>query len=429
MIDLGPLREGSGIIGGRPAAQSVAGLLLAALVAILALAPLAPRLAMGEALAAAALGLVALGAGALAFAGFLQLPVSARRILPALAGFAALALWLAVQALLPLPPGWAPLWDEARAALPSEAVVPRLSLDPGATLDALLWLLAAGAGFWLAVQLGRTGARAYRALSALVAIAAIEAAAFLLGAVPAPHLAGTGVSGALALLFARMAGVAGSGRGFGPALLHLLQHLATYGAMALGAVALLGTALVAAGAGRAAVAGALATLVALAAAPSLGILRRRSLVALWLVLALVALALGAAALHAGDEAGAAAARRAALFALLDHPLTGVGLGAADAVMPLYREAQAEPGRLAGLLALALGAGLPATAALAVAILSLAGLWVSGLRRRRRYAAFPAAALGTVAAAALSDAPSLAGLLAGAVAFGLGTAHSFRTGKD
>jgi hypothetical protein len=429
MIDLGPVLETSGMIGGRPAAQSVAGLLLAALMAVLALAPLAPRLAMGETLAAAALGLVALGAGALAFAGVLQLPVSARRILPALAGFAALALWLAVQAWLPLPPGWAPLWDEARAALPAQGIVPRLSLDPAATLDALLWLLAAGASFWLALQLGRTGARAHQALSALVAIAAVEAAAFLLGAVPAPHLAGTGLSGALALLFARMASVAGSGRGFGPALLHLLQHLATYGALALGAVVLLGTALVAGGAGRAAAAGALATLVALAAAPSLGVLRRRSLVALWLVLALAALALGVAALHAGGEAGASAARRAALFALLDHPLTGVGLGAADAVMPLYREAQTEPGQLSGLLALALGAGLPAAAALVVALLFLAGLSAGGLWRRRRHAAFPAAALGTIAAMALSGVPSLAGLIAWAVALGLGAAHSFRTGKD
>jgi hypothetical protein len=97
------------------------------------------------------------------------------------------------------------------------------------------------------------------------------------------------------------------------------------------------------------------------------------------------------------------------------------------VLPLYREPHmAELGPLPGLLALALGAGLPATAAFLVAPVFLAGLAALGVWRRRRRAIFPAAALGAIVMAVFSGAPSLASLLAWAVLVGLGVAHSFRT---
>ena len=427
MIDSGPVMEIPSFARERPTPWSTTGMLLAALMAALAFTSLAPPLPMAEALAGGALGLLAFALGGLALAGTLQLPIPLRRLWLAVAGFAVLALWASVQALLPLPAGWAPLWDEAAAALPAAGVVPRLSLDPPATLAALLRLLAAGAAFWLALQLGRNGARAQQTLIALVALAAIEAAAFFLGMVDAPDLAGAGLCGALALLFDRMTQGASAGRGFGPALSNFLQHLATYGLPALGAILLLGAALVANDAASAAATGGLMTLLALAAAPSLAVLRRRSLRALWIVLVPAALILGVAAFQGSGDAAADSARDAAFFALLDHPATGIGLGAADAVLPLYREQHmAELGPLPGLLALALGAGLPATAAFLVAPVFLAGLAALGVWRRRRRAIFPAAALGAIVMAVFSGAPSLASLLAWAVLVGLGVAHSFRT---
>jgi hypothetical protein len=430
MVDLGPVLEAPRLVGERPASRSAAGPLLAALIAMLALAPLSSCIAMSETLAAAALGLLALAAGTLSLTRLLQLPISLRRLLPAIAGLTALALWAAVQALLPLPAGWAPLWDEASAALPAMTVVPRFSFDPAATLDALLRLLSAGAAFWLALQLGRAGARARQALLVLVAVAAIEAGAFLLGAAPRPTLAGAGLCGGLAIFFDRMADDGGPGRGFGPALSHFLQRLGTHGMPALGAILLLGAGVSADAAARpAAAAGALAALLALIATPSLAILRRRGLLALWFALLLALLAIGAAAAvhHAGDPA-AAAARQAALFALLDHPLTGIGLGAADAALPLYREPHMEAmGPLPGFLALALGAGLPAAGAFVLGMLFLAALCAIGLWRRRRNGAFPAAALGVIVMMTLSGVPSFAALLAWAVLLGLGAAHSFRTG--
>jgi hypothetical protein len=428
MVDLGPVLESPVVAGAGRRAPGLAGPLLAALLAVLALAPLAPRVPSGDALAAAAVALLALAAGMLALAGLLPLPVSLRRVGPAILGFAVLASVAAAQALLPLPPGWAPLFDEARAALPASGVVPLLSFDPEATLSALMRLGAAGGAFFLALQLGRAGARARAGLAALLALAAIEAAAFLAGLHPAPSLAGIGLVLALALMFDRMADGPESGRGLGPALSNFLQRLTAHGLPALGAMLLLGTALVVAGAPSfAAAAAALTVLLGVAAAPSLAVPRRRGLGALWLLLAGAGAGLALWSLGAGADPGAASARHAALFAVLDHPLGGVGLGATEPALRLYREAHlAAPGPLPAPLALALGAGLPAAAALGLACAFLAGLAVLGLWRRRRNAAFPAAALGATVTVALSAPPSLAALLAWAAVLGIGAAHSFRT---
>lgn len=428
MVQLGPAFESPAARSESATRSGAAGLVTAAMLAVVALSPLAPRLAAGEALACGALGIVALAVGVLGIAGRLGPAVSPSRLVPAVAGFACLALVAAVQALLPLPPGWAPLWDEAGAALPGAAVVPRLSFDPEATLGALLRLLASGAAFWSALQLGRAAARARQMISALVALAAIEAVAFLVGAHPSAALAGATLVGALVLVFDGMAEAGASGRSFGPALSRFVERFATDGLPALGAILLLAAAVIVEGAALGAVAaGALVTLLGLAAAPSLAVLRRRGLLALWAPLFAGALASAGLALSNGVVANFVRGDDPALFALLDYPWAGVGLGAVEAALPLYRETHGPaPGPLPGALALAAGAGIPGALALGSTLLFLAGRAAVGLRRRRRHAAFPAAALGAAIVAALSPAPSLAALLGWAVLLGVGTAQSFRT---
>ncbi|MBX6368176.1 MAG: hypothetical protein IRZ04_09345 [Rhodospirillales bacterium] len=428
MVQLGPAFESPAASRGSATRNGAAGIVMAAMMAVVALAPLAPRLPAGEALACGALGIVALAAGVLGIAGRLGPAVPPSRLVPAVAGFACLAFIAAVQALLPLPPGWAPLWDEAGAALPGAAVVPRLSFDPGATLEALLRLLAGGAAFWSALQLGRGAARARQTISALVVLAAIEAAAFLVGAHPSPTLAGAGLGGALVLVFDVMAEAGASGRSFGPALSRFVERFATDGLPTLGAILFLAASVIVEGAALGAVAaGALVTLLGLAAAPSLAVLRRRGLLALWAPLFAGALAAVGFALSNGAVSSFVRGDDPALFALLDYPLTGVGLGAIEAAMPLYRETQGSAAApLPSALALAVGAGIPGALALGSAVLFLAGRSAVGLWRRRRNAAFPAAALGAAIAAALSPAPPLAALLGWAVLLGVGTAQSFRT---
>ncbi len=79
-------------------------------------------------------------------------------------------LWVLIQ-WLPAPVvSWGnPVWLEASAALERE-LAPRITVNPGATLAALVNLLAYGAVFWLALHLTIDSDRARQARNALMAI-------------------------------------------------------------------------------------------------------------------------------------------------------------------------------------------------------------------------------------------------------------------
>jgi O-antigen ligase len=85
----------------------------------------------------------------------------------ALVGFA--AAWAALQAAPFTPSGWHhPYWSEAREVL-GTAQGGAISINPGATSNRLMGLLAYGGIFWLALHLCRSSARAHRVLFALAA--------------------------------------------------------------------------------------------------------------------------------------------------------------------------------------------------------------------------------------------------------------------
>jgi O-antigen ligase len=152
-------------------------LLFAALIALVALAPL--PLASNRPLPAAALslaaGLLLALWGAALLAGHARLAVSPRRIAWPLALSGAVALWIVIQTL-PLPAGWGdPAWTEAAAAL-GEPLSESISVNPQATLTALMRLLAYAAILWLTMQLARAPERARTALKAAALTGAAYAA-------------------------------------------------------------------------------------------------------------------------------------------------------------------------------------------------------------------------------------------------------------
>lgn len=90
--------------------------------------------------------------------------------------FTIAALWALVQlAPAPLDTLAHPLWKEASAAL-SEALPPRITIDPTATATALMHLLTYAAVFWLALTAAADSERAARARQAVAAIGAVYAA-------------------------------------------------------------------------------------------------------------------------------------------------------------------------------------------------------------------------------------------------------------
>jgi O-antigen ligase len=108
--------------------------------------------------------------------------VPIRRFWPALVLFGLAAGWAAVQAM-PFTPRWLhhPYWGEAHRVLDVPAAG-AISVNPPATWNRLMGLLAYGGIFWLALQLGRTDARAHQALLALAAGGLLYAAYGLLEA-------------------------------------------------------------------------------------------------------------------------------------------------------------------------------------------------------------------------------------------------------
>ena len=98
-----------------------------------------------------------------------QAAVPVRPFWPALLLFGLAAAWAAVQAV-PFTPALLhhPHWSEARAVL-GLSYAGAISLNPDATWNRLMGLLAYGGIFWLALQLCRSSARAHQVLFAVAA--------------------------------------------------------------------------------------------------------------------------------------------------------------------------------------------------------------------------------------------------------------------
>lgn len=105
--------------------------------------------------------------------GVLRMPGSIRipwqRHFPATVMFALAIIWFLIQASGLTPAAWDhPIWAEAAAALGQEKTFGAISLDPNASFDGAMRLLAYGAVFWLALHFGRSRRLARRILWAIV---------------------------------------------------------------------------------------------------------------------------------------------------------------------------------------------------------------------------------------------------------------------
>jgi len=99
--------------------------------------------------------------------GSIRIPL--RRHLPATVMFGLAIIWFLVQASGLTPAAWDhPIWAEAAAALGREKSFGAISLDPNASFDGAMRLLAYGAVFWLALHYGRSRRLARRILWAIV---------------------------------------------------------------------------------------------------------------------------------------------------------------------------------------------------------------------------------------------------------------------
>lgn len=358
-------------------------------------------------------------------------------------GFALIVAWIVVQALPIAPAAWRhPLWGEAAAAL-GVAIPGAISLDPRATLDALMRLLAYAGVFWLAVQLGRDSRRA-RAAVWTVALAGLAYALYGL-VIELGHfdrilwyrrwaypgsLTSTFVNRNSFATYAGLALIATVGlmlealRRAPPlstraGLRWALQGLGGRLGFLLGAALAIGVALLLTGS-RGGMVAAFIGLVALALAFAL---RRgaRPRAALATIGAVVAFAVGLLAFSSGGalerlgQTVLAESERPAVYALVlkgiaARPLLGVGYGAFEAAFPLIRD-ETIRGDLVydkahnSYLEFAFEAGLPAFVAMMAVLGALAWQVARGARNRRRDRVFPCIGIGAsalVASHALVD---------------------------
>ena len=101
-----------------------------------------------------------------------RIAVPLRRCWPFLALFGLIVLWPLLQSSGFPPASWHhPLWSQAAEAL-GEPLNGAVSVNPGATREAVMRLLGYGAVFWLALQFGRNTYRARQLLWALACSAA-----------------------------------------------------------------------------------------------------------------------------------------------------------------------------------------------------------------------------------------------------------------
>jgi hypothetical protein len=436
-------------------------MLLTALLALVLPLPFMGDLPAAPTLLLAGTGAMVMAIAALAALRGTPLPVPIRRLaLPSAALALALA-WTALQATPLVPASWQhPVWDLARDAL-GGGVRGWISLDPAATRDAALSLLLHVAVLWSALQLCRASAQAWLATAAFAAMAVVitlatllplalrvaEGASFIgaadIVAYPATPatLAGLGLLAALALALDRIVAAAEPGMRLRRAVRVAAKVLAANAALPGLGVAVLAVAAGALGGLHATTTTALAAalfLPAVALAPSLGFGGRRAVLAAIVAgTALIVAAAGATAFLAAPsmaERPAGTASAAALHAAAaDAALFGTGLGTYEEAIKAYGDVDegsaraATPSVYARLL---IELGMPATALLALAGLSLVALLALGLHRRRRNAVYPALALAAMLLVGVASlrTPSLAPAvsLGYALLLGIGCAQSFET---
>jgi O-antigen ligase len=145
-------------------------------VVLLAPLPLGSNRPLPASALAAAIGALSCAWGIGSLLGRPHALVSMRPFWPALGLVSLAAGWAALQAA-PFTPAWLhhPYWSEARGIL-GMADGGAISINPGATWNRLMGLLAYAGIFWLALQLCRSSARGHQVLFALAAGGALYAA-------------------------------------------------------------------------------------------------------------------------------------------------------------------------------------------------------------------------------------------------------------
>ncbi len=358
-------------------------------------------------------------------------------------GFALIVAWIVAQALPIAPAAWRhPLWGEAAAAL-DVAVPGTISLDPRATLDALMRLLAYAGVFWLAVQLGRDSRRA-RAAVWTVALAGLAYALYGLvielghfdrilwyrrwaypGSLTSTFVNRNSFATYAGLALVVVVGLALEQLRRAPpiatraGLRWAVQGLGGRFGFLLGMALAIGTALLLTDSRG----GMVAAFVGLAALALAFALRRgaRPGAALATLGAVALFAVGLLALSSGgalDRLGQtvlAESERPAVYVLVlkgiaQRPLLGVGYGAFEAAFPLIRD-ETIRGDLVydkahnSYLEFAFEAGLPAFLAMMAVLGALVWRVARGARNRRRDRVFPCIGIGAsalVASHALVD---------------------------
>lgn len=401
------------------------GILFRLLIGLVILSPLpfAGHRPWAWSLLAVATGLLLTLWGWLWGSGRVRLPVGWPHLWPMLIPFALCLVWIFVQGVAWTPTSWHhPLWAEAGS--PGGTI----TLDPAATLTALMRLLTYGGIFWLALQVGRDRNRARQGLKAVALIAILQAvyglAVYFIGSdtilwfekwayigdVTGTFVnrnafgayAGLGVLACLAIAAGTMAHEQGQRLGARDKAELLLNRTAPY----LVGLGLLGTALLLSHSRGAFLATAVAILTLLAL---FGIGRLVS-TKLALGLTVVTLLIGGLAVAVSGEATLARLAdsteiqgdrgqlyRLSLDAIAEAPLTGHGYGAFEQAFRLYRDTSlprpviydfAHNIHLEALVDL----GIPGAVLLYGAILLPLGFCLQGLLTRRRDKHYPALAL-------------------------------------
>ena len=399
---------------------------------LLAPLPLASNRPWAWSLLAALTGLLLGLWSLLVLSGRCGAPVAPVRLRAAFLLFGGALLWAWAQTS-PLLPAllWHPLWSEAAAALGAGRAAGMVSVDPALTVNAILRMLCYGGIFWLAVQLGREGARAregmvvvvvgclaYAVYGLIVHFAGWETIVWLkkwtyIGDLTSTFVnrnaygayAGLGVVCSVAL-FLQALRPPRSGQERGAA--ELAETVLVRGAPYLIVALVLGTALLLSHSRAAFLCTGLALAVLMAALVASRVLRPR----LALMLGAMVVAVGVVALAvSGDvtikrltETGSAQEGdgRADVYALVvqaigDAPLTGHGLGAFLPAFQMYRDTtlpEPEEWQYAhnAHLEIAMDLGLPAALALYGAFTLILVACLRGVRLRRRNHIYPATAL-------------------------------------
>ena len=356
--------------------------------------------------------------------------VSARRIWPMLLLFGIAAGWVLVQSFPFLPESWNhPLWRDTADILGRE-IPGYISVDPYETRSALARLLTHGGIFWLALQYGRDRKRALQAFFA-VAVAGLAYAAYGLAVefsgarailwfsktsyadvVTSTFVnrnsyatyAGLGLLVTTGLLVRFVNSAYGGSDVRRERLRRLLAGLTAHGWILVLAWALLATALLLTDSRG----GALSTFAALVALfVAIGVtrtVRRRHAAAMAGVIVLATIAFLALSGETVTQrlAGTDFERENRMLAYeltveatADAAWTGTGYGTFQETFRIYRD-ESIPGIYDKAhntyLEIALGLGVPAAAALILAIASGAAYCAAGVRRRRRDAIYPAVGL-------------------------------------